>query len=104
MAKILDVRVDSDGDLRCWNCGGKSFTEKRTGTAKVVVGFGALLTRKKLRCHTCGAYNRSGNAKPWTGPRGRKYKKAAERLAEAARAATPEVELVTRNGPPPREG
>ena len=64
-----DVRVDSEGTFRCWNCGGKNFQAKRTGRAKVIgvaaVGIGALATQKKLKCRQCGKYNQVGNAKPY---------------------------------------
>jgi len=33
-----------------------------------MVGIGALLTKKKLKCTLCGEYNDTGTAKPWTGP------------------------------------
>jgi hypothetical protein len=62
---MKDVRIDANGDLRCWRCGGKSFTAKRTFRAKAALGVGALLTRKKLRCNACGDYNQTGHAKPY---------------------------------------
>ncbi len=71
---MRDVRVDENGDLRCWNCGGKGFKEKRTMRSKALVGVGALVTKKKLKCHVCGEYNDSGNAKPYEGPASRKYR------------------------------
>jgi hypothetical protein len=70
---MKDVRIDKDGDLRCWNCGGKSFNEKRTTRAKVMVGVGALVTKKKLQCQVCWEYNDVGSAKPFVGPEGKKY-------------------------------
>lgn len=76
---MKDIRVDEDGELRCWNCGGKSFTEKRTARSKVVGAplliVAPLVTKKKLKCHLCGEYNDVGNAKPYEGPAGRKYRK-----------------------------
>ena len=72
------VRIDTDGELRCWNCGGKNFQEKRTGRSKLLVGVGTLVTKRKLKCHTCGEYNDSGNAKPFEGPEGRKWRKQWE--------------------------
>lgn len=77
---MKDVRIDGDSHLRCWNCGGKGFTEKRTTRSKVLVGVGALVTKKKLKCQTCGEYNDVGNAKPFDGPADRKYRKAWEAL------------------------
>ena len=74
---MKDIQVDEDGELRCASCGGKHFTEKRTfrakagGGAAAVLTFGVagaaapLLTKKKLQCKLCGAYNKTGNAKPF---------------------------------------
>ncbi len=66
---MKDVRVDREGDFRCWKCGGKNFLAKRTGRAHVLgyvtVGIGALATQKKLKCQGCGSYNQVGNAKPY---------------------------------------
>lgn len=64
---MKDPVLDSNGDLRCWHCGSKNFIEKRTARAKMLVGIGALVTKKKLKCASCGEYNDSGNAKPMTG-------------------------------------
>jgi len=72
---MKNVRVDEDGELRCYNCGSKAFTHKRTVRSKLMVGVGALMTKKKLKCQVCGEYNDPGNAKPYTGPAGRKYQK-----------------------------
>lgn len=80
---MKDVRIDAASELRCWNCGGKGFTEKRTMRSKALVGVGALLTKKKLKCQTCGEYNDTGSAKPWTGPASKQYRAAYE--AEIAR-------------------
>lgn len=70
MYELRDVRVDKDGDLRCWNCGGKHFLAKRTGRAHIVgyltVSIGALVTKKKLKCYQCGKYNQVGNAQPYS--------------------------------------
>lgn len=65
---MKDVRIDSEGTLRCWNCGGKGFKSKRTTRSKLLVGVGALATKKKLKCEACGEYNDTGNAKPWVDP------------------------------------
>jgi hypothetical protein len=74
---MKNVRIDTTGQLRCWHCGSTSFKEKRTFRSKMLVGVGALLTKKKLKCHACGEYNQSGNAKPYRGPAskrlGKKY-------------------------------
>lgn len=49
---------------------------RRSGTlrSKALVGVGALLTKKKLKCQVCGEYNDTGSAKPWTGPESKKYR------------------------------
>lgn len=87
---MKDVRIDKDGDLRCWNCGGKSFNEKRTTRAKVLVGVSALVTKKKLQCHVCWEYNDVGSAKPFNGPEGKKYQTptAAPKLTTAHQPTT----------------
>ncbi len=72
---MKDIRIDDDGDARCWNCGSKGLTEKRTFRSKATFGVGALLTKKKLQCQRCGEYNDTGNGKPYNGPTGRKYRK-----------------------------
>jgi DNA-directed RNA polymerase subunit RPC12/RpoP len=76
---MKNVRIDENADLRCWNCGSKGFTEKRTTRSKVAVGVGTFLTKKKLKCQSCGEYNDTGNAQPFTGPEGRKYRKRWEK-------------------------
>lgn len=81
------VRVDSDGELRCWNCGNKGLLAKRTLRSKMLVGVGALITKKKLKCQTCGEYNDTGNAQPFTGPEARKWRKAWEKEQERKSAA-----------------
>jgi DNA-directed RNA polymerase subunit RPC12/RpoP len=91
---MKDVRIDHDGSLRCWNCGAKGFTEKRTLRSKALVGVGALLTKKKLKCQNCGEYNDTGNEKPYEGPADRKWRKLYEReqaelAASVAAAASP---------------
>ena len=71
---MKDVRFDTGGVPRCWNCGSRAFTEKRTLRSKALVGVGALLTKKKLKCQRCGEYNDTGNGKPYDGPASRKYR------------------------------
>lgn len=87
---MKNVRIDENSELRCWNCGGKAFTEKRTARSKwitVVLGILTLgiwllilvlATKKKLKCQVCGEYNDPGNAKPYEGPAGRKYRQQWE--------------------------
>lgn len=72
---MKDVRIDKDGELRCWNCGQKTFKEKRTMRSKMAVGVGALVTKKKLQCRVCNEYNDTGSAKPYEGPASKKYAK-----------------------------
>jgi Protein of unknown function (DUF2510) len=118
---MKDVRVDSDGEFRCWNCGNKGLLGKRTGRAHIAgyltVGVGALATKKKLKCQTCGEYNDTGSAKPYDGPASRKWRKewekieraksaaqreADERAAQAAVAALTRAQVVdTASAPPP---
>ncbi|MCH5645167.1 hypothetical protein [Gordonia sp. ABSL49_1] len=74
---MKDIQLDSDGNFRCWNCGGKNFSEKRTRRSKVIgVGAGVALTplaaagilaaKKRLYCQGCGEYNKMGDAQPYT--------------------------------------
>lgn len=84
---MKDVRIDLSGELRCWNCGSKGFTEKRTLRSKALVGVGALLTKKKLKCQVCGEYNDTGDAKPYNGPESRKFRKGYEAELAAAPAS-----------------
>lgn len=83
---MKDIRVDADGEFRCWNCGHKGLIAKRTLRSKMLVGVGALLTKKKLKCQTCGEYNDTGNAKPYEGPASRKWRKHWDKL-ESAKSA-----------------
>jgi hypothetical protein len=62
---MQDIRIDDNGDQRCWKCGGKNFDNKRTARSKMLVGVGALATHKKLKCQSCGEYNQTGSAKPF---------------------------------------
>lgn len=64
---MLNIQIDDAGTLHCAKCGATSFTQKRTFASKAVLGVGALLTSKKLKCQACGTYNQTGNAKPFTG-------------------------------------
>ena len=84
---MKDIRVDHEGEFRCWNCGNKGLLAKRTFRSKMLVGVGALLTKKKLKCQTCGEYNDTGNAKPYTGPEDRKWRKQWEKTEDVKSAA-----------------
>lgn len=74
---MKDIRIDTTGQLRCWHCGCTGFKSKRTLRSKALVGVGALLTKKKMKCEACGEYNDTGHAKPYKGPSsarlGKKY-------------------------------
>jgi len=89
---MKDIRVDSEGEFRCWNCGNKGLIEKRTFRSKALIGVGALLTKKKLKCQTCGEYNDTGSAKPYTGPAARKWRKVWEKNEQAKSMAQVEAE------------
>mgnify|MGYP000170900832 CR=1 FL=1 len=88
---MKNVCVDTEGELRCWNCGNKAFTEKRTVRSKVLLGTAALLTKKKLKCQVCGEYNDTGEADPYTGPASKKYRKMYEAELAAQSDAGAEV-------------
>lgn len=75
---MKDIRIDKAGAQRCWNCGGRNFTEQRTLRSRVAFGVGAVLTKKKLRCVRCDEYNDVGSAKTYDGPAARKYRKEWE--------------------------
>ena len=75
---MKNVCMDTDGELRCYNCGSKGFTEKRTFRAKYLAGPLAVMTKKKLKCQICGEFNDTGNADPYTGPKSKKYQKMHE--------------------------
>jgi len=89
---MKDIRVDFEGEFRCWNCGNKGLLEKRTFRSKLLIGVGAMLTKKKLKCQTCGEYNDTGNAKPYTGPESRKWRKQWDKIEQAKGAAVREGE------------
>jgi hypothetical protein len=91
---VKNVCVDGDGEFRCWNCGMKGLLAKRTFRAKMLVGVGALLTKKKLKCQTCGEYNDTGNAQPFAGPESRKWRKVWEK--EQARKTAGQLEMEAR--------
>jgi hypothetical protein len=93
---MKNVCVDSSGELRCYNCGSKGFTEKRTMRAKLLVGVGAMLTKKKLKCQVCGEYNDSGSADPYTGPAAKKYRKMYE--SELAAASSSQISETSGSG------
>ena len=72
---MKNTRFDVDGTPRCWNCGSRVFTEKRTFRSKVMgLGVGSLATKKKMRCQRCGKNNDPGNGQPYDGPASRRYR------------------------------
>ncbi len=83
---MQDIRIDDEGNQRCWKCGGKNFDEKRTFRSKATLGVGALLTHKKLKCLKCGEYNQTGNAKPFTGPMTGMRVRCGDKVLEVATA------------------
>jgi hypothetical protein len=88
---MQDIRIDAEGNHRCWKCGSKNFDEKRTFRSKAFVGVGALMTHKKLKCQDCGEYNDTGHAKPFTGPAPTltdRMTAATDRMTVAMTAAT----------------
>lgn len=67
---MKDVRVDDEGNMRCWKCGGKALNSERTTRSKLTLGVATLgVTKSKLRCQLCGEYNDTGSAKAWTSPK-----------------------------------
>jgi hypothetical protein len=72
---MRNVRIDTNGEFRCWRCGSKNLITKRTFRSKLLVGVGALLTKKKMKCQACGEYSDTGNAKPYKGPASRRLGK-----------------------------
>ncbi len=76
---MKNIRFDVDGSPRCWKCGSKGFTQKRTFRSKVLgLGVGSLITKKKMKCQVCGEYNDPGKGAPYDGPASRKYRKKEE--------------------------
>lgn len=89
---MKDMRVDMAAEFRCCNCDNKGLIEKRPFRSKGLIGVGALLTKKKLKCQTCGEYPDTGNAKPYTGPEATKWQKVWEASEKAKWKARVEAE------------
>jgi hypothetical protein len=84
---MKNIRIDPEGNQRCWNCGGQNcFTLKRTFRSKVLFGVGALLADKKLKCQLCGEYNQTGSAEPFEGPDNQRLAQTAPGSASTASA------------------
>jgi hypothetical protein len=57
---MRNINFDTDGTPRCYNCGSKGFTEKRTVRSKVMgLGVGSMVTKKEMKCQRCGKVQRS---------------------------------------------
>ncbi|QDH47620.1 membrane protein [Gordonia phage Madeline] len=94
---MQDIQLDTNGDFRCANCGGKNFSEKRTRRAKVIgvtagvatVGLAGaaapLVAKKRLYCQACGVYNRMGDAQPYAP----KARQAATKPKSSAEESSP---------------
>lgn len=54
---------------------------KRTVRSKMMVGVGTMVTKKKLKCLSCGEFNDVGSAKPYTGPKSKRAAKKSGALA-----------------------
>lgn len=101
---MKDIQVDQQGQQRCWNCGGRQFTHKRTFRSKAigvtagiatvgVAALGTLATAKKLKCQRCGEYNKTGSAESYQGPANRKYRKEWKAEQQATDLEQQKLEL-----------
>ena len=101
---MKSVRVDTTGELRCWNYGGASFREKRTVRSKVTV-VGAVATKKKMKCHLCYEYNDVGSARPYKGPaskrRGKKFGTFTNMHGQVVTETPIRVEVINQPTPQP---
>jgi hypothetical protein len=91
--RVKDVRIDTAAQLRCWNCGCTGFKSKRTMRSKALVGVGALITKKKLKCEACGEYNDTGRAKPYKGPSSARLGKKYGTLVNMHGASVPDRDV-----------
>jgi hypothetical protein len=91
--RVKDVRIDTVGQLRCWNCGSMGFKSKRMLRSKALVGVGALITKKKLKCEACGEYNDTGKAKPYKGPASNRLGKKYGTLVNMHGASVPDRDI-----------
>lgn len=91
---MRDVRIDDDGELRCWKCGCAQLQSGRTRRSWVLLGLSALATKSKFRCARCGAYNQVGHGKPYRGPLNLRYRHEwkAEQAERRDAASQSEVE------------
>ena len=68
-----DVRVDDDGDFRCWHCGFTEFVTPPNVADKTLMQ--ALFEKapsaaeaNRGKCKRCGHRNEMSNPRPWEGP------------------------------------
>lgn len=52
---MKNVRIDENSEMRCWNCGGEGFTEKRTARSKTAVGVGSWPLRRSSNARPAGS-------------------------------------------------
>ncbi|MGD1012593.1 MAG: hypothetical protein ABR925_08705 [Acidimicrobiales bacterium] len=79
---MQDIIIDPDGNHLCWFCGGTNFTQKRPPFFLVVLGLGAFWAGRKLRCRSCGEYNRTRRAERFAAADGEELFSGDERAAE----------------------
>lgn len=98
---MKDIQIDSNAEVRFWNCGNKNFfTEKCTFRAKaigvtagvatldVAGAVAPLVTKKKLKCQLFSECNDTGSAKPFTGPASSKWRKIREKSGTSSQIET----------------
>lgn len=95
---MRNVRVDEHGNLVCWKCGTGNLLPKRTTRSKVIVGVGALATKKKLKCLACGEYNDTGNAKPTASAKAAQHQSAVAAYQPATVAQVAPAEVIGPDG------
>lgn len=79
---MKETTVDKEGRVRCPECGGSDFSDKRTGKAKLggvlTLGVGVAVMPKRLKCRGCGTNLRRGRGKPFEKSKaGKKFAKRA---------------------------
>lgn len=92
---MKDVQIDDNSEMRCWNCGGKGFTEKRTARSKAAVGVGVLATKKSSNTRPAGSTTTLTRLSPSqgrrvgsTGSRGRNDRELADRRSARDKSRT----------------
>jgi hypothetical protein len=79
---MQDIIIDPDGHQLCWYCGGTAFAQKRAPFPLVVLGIGSLWAGRKLRCRSCGEYNRTRRVERFAGAAGGELFSGDERAAQ----------------------